>query len=163
MAEPAPLPPELLARLERALAEGAPARIVGELRAEGHSILETYRFLYGAFQQILRAAGRAEDVAKLLAACEAVQHALGATFEPELFATIDRHLREGTLSGHVIDLHDREGWSKRRLYDTLLAFTFALDAAGREGDSVRVDDELDIISGWCAPGVRLWPDEPMDQ
>jgi hypothetical protein len=154
--------PELLARFERALASGALVELVGELRTEGHEILACYRFLYGAFQTHLRAARRPEEVAALLAACETVQHALGATFDPMLFARIDASLRTRALHALVVELHDREGWSKRRLYDTLLAFSFALDAAGRGDETHVVDDELDVISGWCAASAQLWPDEPMD-
>jgi len=124
--------------------------------------MAVYHMLYGAFQTHLRGARRAEEVASLLAACAEVQHALGASFEPAMFARIDPYVRAGTLHELVVELHDREGWSKRRLYDTLLAFTFALDAAGREDDTIRVEDELDVISGWCSASARLWPDEPMD-
>lgn len=149
-------------RLERALADDALPRLVTELRAEGHSVAAAYRLVYGGFQDRLRTARRMDDVAKLLAACEAVQHALGTTFEPELFAMMDRHLHAGTLRTLVVDLHDREAWTKRRLYDTFLAFTFALDAAGREAETATVEDELDVLSGWCAAAARLWPDEPLD-
>jgi len=153
---------ELLARFERSLAAGELVALVGELRAEGHAIMAVYHLLYGAFQTHLRAARRAEDVAALLAACATVQRALGTSFEAELFARIDPHVRAGTLHALVVELHDREGWSKRRLYDTLLAFTFALDIAGREDDTISTEDEIDVISGWCAASRRLWPDEPMD-
>lgn len=152
----------MLSRIERALTDDVLTGLVTELRAEGHSIAAVYRLLYGGFQDSLRAARRMDDVAKLLAACEAVQHALGTTFEPELFATIDRHLQAGTLRALVVDLHDREAWTKRRLYDTFFAFSFALDAAGREAETDIIDDELDVLSGWCAAAARLWPDEPLD-
>ena len=154
--------PDQLPRLERALVEDRLPQLVTELRAEGLSITAAYKLLYGPFQDSLRAKARTGDVAKLLAAAEAVQHALGGTFEPELFARIDQHLRARTLRELVTELHDKDSWSKRRLYDTLHAFTFALDAAGREDDTIKVEDELDALSGWGTKKTRLWPDEPLE-
>lgn len=150
----------MLDRLERALVAGELARLCAELVAEGHTIAETYGLLYGTLQQSLRAAGRVDDVDKLLAACESVRHALGATFEPQLAARIDRHLpghlQPTTLGELVVELHDREGWSTGQIYEALHGYTFALDAAGRDHDRERVEDELDLLYN------RRWPDEPMD-
>jgi hypothetical protein len=79
---------------------------------------------------------------------------------PELLARLDQALAAGELEALVIAWHDVEARPKPWIYETLSAYRAVLDAADRAEDVITVEDELDVLWGWCARSRYRWPDEP---
>ncbi len=83
---------------------------------------------------------------------------MSRTLDAPLRARFDGALREGSLDQLAVSLHDNDNWSKQEIYDTLCAFMSTLDP-NAEDDREPVCEVLDVLTGWCAPSARLWPDE----
>jgi hypothetical protein len=122
------------------------------LRAEGLPPARVALVICVFFPRELRVRGRAGEVAGVLEQAPAALEALGIPV-PRL----EQALRDRALTPLVLELHEREGWSKAHILAALKSFSVLLTARGRDDEAVLA--VLDRLTGFAAREDQLWPDE----
>jgi len=141
-------------RMDREVMAGRLIDHARALRAEGVPLARIALVVCVFFPRELRLRGRAGEIAELLQRAPAVLEALGCPVE-----RLEQGLRDRALTPMVLDLHEREGWSKARILAALKSFSVLLTARGREREDEAVLAVLDRLTGFAAREQQLWPDE----